>query len=180
MKVQSCCLFCSNTNFNPKTNVSFGANLTSINSAKIVPAKYISNFNKILWQIKKFIKELPNLVRKQKTYYRPWGSYTNLAEEKGVFLTKKIYVNPKQQLSVQSHNHRSEHWLVVSGNPKVILNDKELMLKPGDNIDIPVKAKHSLQNPSKEPVEVIEVQLGDDLREDDIIRYSDIYGRANT
>lgn len=93
-------------------------------------------------------------------------------------LNKIIHVNPKQKLSVQSHNHRSEHWVVLSGTAKVILESKELILNSGYSVDIPVKAIHSLQNPYDEAVEVIEVQKGDLLIEEDIIRYEDMYGRA--
>lgn len=112
-----------------------------------------------------------------KTVYRPWGFYTVLAQGKG-FLTKLIHVDVGQKLSVQSHNHRSEHWVVLSGKAKVVLEGKELILSPGHSIDIGLKAIHSLQNPYEEPMEIIEVQLGDLLLEDDIVRYEDMYGRA--
>lgn len=112
-----------------------------------------------------------------KTVYRPWGFYTVIAEGKG-FLTKILHVNPGQKLSIQSHNYRSEHWVVLSGNAKVVLESKDYILSPGHSIDIPVKAIHSLQNPFDEDVEVIEVQKGDTLSEDDIVRYEDMYGRA--
>lgn len=112
-----------------------------------------------------------------KTVYRPWGFYTVLAQGKG-FLTKIIHVNTDQRLSVQSHNHRSEHWVVLSGTAKVVLEGKEHILPPGHSLDIPLKAVHSLQNPFEEELEIIEVQLGELLIEDDIIRYEDIYGRA--
>lgn len=112
-----------------------------------------------------------------KTVYRPWGFYTVIAAGKG-FQTKIIHVNPGQKLSVQSHDHRSEHWVVLSGTAKVVLESKDYILSPGHSIDIPVKAIHSLQNPFNEDVEIIEVQKGDILSEDDIIRYEDMYGRA--
>lgn len=131
------------------------------------------------------VKKIYETLKKQndnthlvhKTVYRPWGFYTVIAQGEG-FLTKIIHVNPKQKLSVQSHNHRSEHWVVLSGTAKVILESKELILNSGYSVDIPVKAIHSLQNPYNEPVEVIEVQKGDLLIEEDIIRYEDMYGRA--
>ena len=112
-----------------------------------------------------------------KTMYRPWGFYTVLAQGKG-FLTKMIQVNPGQKLSIQSHNHRSEHWVVLSGVAKVVLEGKEIILSPGHSVDIPVKAIHSLQNPYEEELKVIEVQKGDLLIEEDIIRYEDMYGRV--
>ena len=112
-----------------------------------------------------------------KTVYRPWGFYTVIAQGNG-FLTKIIHVNQGQKLSVQSHNYRSEHWVVLSGTAKVILEGKDIILSPGHSVDIPLKAIHSLQNPYKEDLEIIEVQKGDPLIEEDIIRYEDIYGRV--
>ena len=112
-----------------------------------------------------------------KTVYRPWGFYTVLAQGDG-FLTKMIQVNPGQKLSVQSHNHRSEHWVVLSGTAKVVLEGKEHILSPGHSVDIDVKAIHSLQNPYKDDLKIIEVQKGDLLIEEDIIRYEDMYGRC--
>lgn len=112
-----------------------------------------------------------------KTVYRPWGYYTVLAEGKG-FLTKMIQVNSGQKLSVQSHNHRSEHWVVLEGKAKVLLEGKEHILSPGHSIDIDVKEIHSLQNPYEETLKIIEVQKGDLLIEEDIVRYEDMYGRV--
>lgn len=112
-----------------------------------------------------------------KTVYRPWGFYTVISQGKG-FLSKLIHVNCGQKLSVQSHEHRSEHWVVMSGTAKVVLEGKEYILSKGHSIDIPLKAVHSLQNPYDEDLEIIEAQLGDILLEDDIIRYEDMYGRV--
>lgn len=112
-----------------------------------------------------------------KTVYRPWGFYTVLAQGKG-FLTKLIHVNSDQKLSVQSHNHRSEHWVVLSGTAKVVLGSKEHILTSGHSIDIPLKAVHSLQNPYEEDLEIVEVQMGELLIEEDIVRYEDMYGRV--
>lgn len=108
---------------------------------------------------------------------RPWGNYRVIAEGNG-YLTKIILVNPSGKLSVQSHNHRSEHWVVLTGKAQVILNSETLTLNEGDSIDIPIKAVHSLQNPYETPLEVLEIQRGKLLSEDDIIRYEDIYGRV--
>lgn len=112
-----------------------------------------------------------------KTVYRPWGFYTVIAEGKG-FISKIIHVNPGQKLSVQSHNHRSEHWVVLTGTAKVVLESREHILSPGHSVDIAVKEIHSLQNPYREDLEIIEIQKGDILSEDDIIRYEDMYGRV--
>lgn len=125
----------------------------------------------------KLKKQNDNTHLIHKTVYRPWGFYTVLAQGKG-FLSKIIHVKSQQQLSVQSHNHRSEHWVVLSGTAKVVLDGKEHTLSQGYSIDIPLKAIHSLQNPYDEDLEIIEVQLGDLLLEEDIVRYSDIYGRV--
>ena len=111
------------------------------------------------------------------TVYRPWGYYTVLNQGEG-YLTKMICVSRKGQLSLQSHNHRSEHWVVLSGIARVTLDDKVFMLKAGSSIDIPVKAIHSLANPYDTELKIIEVQKGDKLIEEDIIRYKDIYGRV--
>ena len=116
-------------------------------------------------------------VRIHKTVFRPWGYYTNLSEGEG-YLVKIICVMPRQKLSVQSHNHRSEHWVVLEGKALVIKDDQKYVVNPGESIDIPLQAKHSLQNPYDTELKVIEVQKGDYISEDDIIRYEDIYGRV--
>lgn len=131
------------------------------------------------------VKKIYDTLKKQndsthlvhKTVYRPWGFYTVLAQGPG-FLTKLIHVNEGQKLSVQSHNHRSEHWVVLSGMAKVVLEGKDYILSPGNSIDIALKAVHSLQNPYEGDLEIIEVQMGELLIEEDIVRYEDIYGRA--
>ena len=112
-----------------------------------------------------------------KTVFRPWGYYTCMNRGEG-YLTKTICVLPKQKLSIQSHNHRSEHWVVIEGKALVLLDGKENYLESGDSIDIPLQAKHSLQNPYDKELKIIEVQKGDYISEDDIIRYEDCYGRV--
>lgn len=131
------------------------------------------------------VKKIFDTLKKQndnthlvhKTVYRPWGFYTVLAQGEG-FLTKLIHVNSAQKLSVQSHNFRSEHWVVLSGCAKVTLDGKDHILEQGRSIDIPLKAIHSLENTTSDDLEIIEVQLGSELIEDDIVRYEDIYGRV--
>lgn len=112
-----------------------------------------------------------------KTVFRPWGYYTCMNGGKG-YLTKTICVLPGQKLSVQSHKHRSEHWVVLEGKALVLKDGKQYNIDAGGSIDIPVGAIHSLQNPYGEELKIIEVQLGDYLSEDDIIRYEDCYGRV--
>lgn len=112
-----------------------------------------------------------------KKYHRPWGYYIITAIENG-YKTKIIHVNKGQKLSVQSHKYRNEHWFIISAKAKVILNGQEFIIKKGESIDIPAEAIHSLQNPFNEDIEIIEIQTGENLSEDDIIRYEDIYGRV--
>lgn len=115
-------------------------------------------------------------IKLHKTVFRPWGYYTCLNSGDG-YLTKTICVMPKHKLSVQSHNHRSEHWVVLEGTALVLKDGKEYNVYAGDSIDIPLGAKHSLQNPYNEELKIIEIQKGDYISEDDIIRYEDCYGR---
>ncbi len=129
-------------------------------------------------QIFEKLKETKNDTHRiHTTVYRPWGYYTVLNHGEG-YLTKMICVSRKGQLSLQSHNYRSEHWVILSGIARVTLEDKVFMLKAGSSIDIPVKAIHSLANPYDSELKIIEVQKGDKLIEEDIIRYKDIYGRV--
>lgn len=129
--------------------------------------------------VKKLYEKLKesNTTKLHKTVFRPWGYYTCMNEGDG-YLTKTICVLPHQKLSVQSHNHRSEHWVVLEGQALVLLDDKKYDVYAGDSIDIPLKAKHSLQNPYEKELKIIEVQKGDYISEDDIIRYEDCYGRV--
>lgn len=115
-------------------------------------------------------------IKLHKTVFRPWGYYTCLNSGNG-YLTKTICVMPKHKLSVQSHNHRSEHWVVLEGTALVLKDGKEYNVYAGDSIDIPLGAKHSLQNPYDKELKIIEIQKGDYISEDDIIRYEDCYGR---
>ena len=107
---------------------------------------------------------------------RPWGRFENILDSK-ICKVKKLTVNPGQYLSLQYHKKRSEHWVVVEGKANVNLEDKNIILKKGESIDIPLGAKHSLGNDTKENLIVIEVQLGTYFGEDDIIRISDPYNR---
>ncbi len=107
---------------------------------------------------------------------RPWGKYEVLIEDKN-HKVKKITVYPGASLSLQSHRHRSEHWVVVKGTAKVLNGENSLVLHENESTYILAGAKHQLANPGKLNLEIIEVQTGDYLEEDDIVRYNDIYGR---
>ena len=108
--------------------------------------------------------------------FRPWGSYESLTSGNG-FQVKRLIVNPGQQLSLQLHHHRAEHWVVVRGTAKVVNGDSELILSADQSTYIPLGVKHRLSNPSSEVLELIEVQSGSYLGEDDILRFDDVYGR---
>tara|TARA_Y100000589_G_scaffold328502_1_gene372765 strand:+ start:5673 stop:7112 length:1440 start_codon:yes stop_codon:yes gene_type:complete len=112
-----------------------------------------------------------------KKIYRPWGDYESLIENIN-WKVKKIVVKPYQSLSLQMHNNRSEHWIVVSGTAKVEINGIVKFLNKDQSAYIPQKSKHRLSNPKKETLVLIEVQSGDYLGEDDIIRFQDNYGRV--
>lgn len=109
--------------------------------------------------------------------YRPWGNYKVLEEEDGAFKIKRIKVSQGKKLSYQMHYHRSEHWVVVKGMAKVTIDDVEKLVPAGESIFIKPGQKHRLENPGKTPLEIIEVQMGEYLEEDDIIRFDDEYGR---
>lgn len=108
--------------------------------------------------------------------YRPWGKYDSVDTGER-FQVKRITVNPGAKLSVQMHHHRAEHWIVVSGTAKVTIDGQEQFLTENQSVYIPITAVHALENSGKVPLELIEVQSGSYLGEDDIVRFDDIYGR---
>ena len=108
---------------------------------------------------------------------RPWGTWEVL-DCGDNFCVKRICVIPGGMLSLQSHNHRSEHWIIVKGEAIVTLGGDKIKKCAGENIYIPVTVKHRIQNDSNQNMEFIEVQCGDNLDENDIIRYEDVYGRV--
>jgi mannose-1-phosphate guanylyltransferase/mannose-6-phosphate isomerase len=109
--------------------------------------------------------------------HRPWGSYTVL-EETEIYKIKRVSVKPGQKLSLQLHHHRSEHWVVVSGTAEIELNGETQLLRQGESTFVRSGMRHRLKNPGIIPLEVIEVQLGEYLEEDDIVRFNDDYGRT--
>lgn len=132
------------------------------------------------------VKDLVNQLRvdgrmeadEHTTVYRPWGQYSLLSGGRG-YQMKKITVNPGQILSLQMHYHRSEHWIVVGGTAKVTIGEKEQMVHENESVFIPQTTKHRLENPGKLLLEIIELQNGSYLGEDDIVRFEDIYGRIS-
>ena len=109
--------------------------------------------------------------------FRPWGSFEGLGQGRG-YQVKRLRVLPGETLSLQRHHRRDEHWVVVSGAPVAERDGESHSLKTGDHILIPLGAVHRIHNPGDEPAELVEVQLGDYLGEDDIERFEDVYGRA--
>ena len=117
-------------------------------------------------------------MKNENLFERPWGTYFNALEEPG-FKIKKIVVKPNSRLSLQSHEHRSEHWVVAEGEALVTVNDKEIKMGPDQYIYIPKGSIHRLQNLGQKDLILIEVQLGNYLGEDDIKRYQDDYNRTS-
>jgi len=116
--------------------------------------------------------------KKKNVYYRPWGRYVNLFEGKN-FLVKELVVNSKSSISLQKHYHRSEHWMITHGKPRITINKQKFFKKPDESVFIPTGAIHRIENYFKKPVKIIEIQTGKILRESDIIRFKDVYGRVN-
>jgi len=113
----------------------------------------------------------------KKIFQKPWGSYQTVDEEKN-FLLKKLVINPGEEISNQFHHYRHEHWVLVSGKIEVLLNGKQTKMSPNDYIFIPKSSKHQIINPYKEPAQIIEIQCGEILSENDIVRLSDKYQRS--
>jgi len=129
---------------------------------------------KVVAQLKLTGNETYKLHR---TVHRPWGTYTVL-EEGSCFKIKRIEVKPRAALSLQMHHHRSEHWIVVSGMARVLNGDREMYINTNESTFIPAGHKHRLENPGVIPLVMIEVQSGEYLGEDDIVRFEDAYGRC--
>ncbi len=121
----------------------------------------------------------PALTEIHQTVYRPWGSYTVL-EERANFKIKRLVVNPGAKLSMQMHKHRSEHWVVVSGIATISNNEIEYTLQENQSTYIPQTHRHRLANNGTVPLSIIEVQCGEYVGEDDIVRFDDNYGRLIT
>jgi len=113
----------------------------------------------------------------EKVVSRPWGSFEVIGSGEG-YQVKRILIHPGESLSLQLHNYRNENWVVVQGQATVVLGDREITLKHNESIYIPHKTRHRLANHGETLLIVIEIQTGDYLGEDDIIRFSDKYGRA--
>jgi mannose-1-phosphate guanylyltransferase/mannose-6-phosphate isomerase len=130
--------------------------------------------------VKKLVEQLKKRGAQEqyvhRTVYRPWGSYTVLEEDQG-YKIKRLEVKPGARLSLQHHNHRSEHWVVVSGVARVTCGERVYDVKANESTYIPMRTRHRIENPGNQPLQIIEVQNGSYLGEDDIVRFDDDYGR---
>jgi len=143
-------------------------------------AVLVANKDKVQ-NVKEIVNELKAQQRPEaklhREVYRPWGKYDSVDNGER-FQVKRITVNPGAKLSVQMHHHRAEHWIIVSGTAKVTLDEKTILLSENQSTYIPIGVVHALENPGKLPLEMIEVQSGSYLGEDDIVRFEDRYGRV--
>ena len=145
-----------------------------INAIKLeIPWSDLGNWKEIS---KIYNKNKAKYFKKKNVFYRPWGKYINLFRGKN-FLVKELTVNSKSSISLQKHYHRSEHWMITQGKPKITINNKRFFKKKSDSVFIPTGSIHRIENYYKEPVKIIEIQTGSILKENDIVRYHDIYGR---
>jgi mannose-1-phosphate guanylyltransferase/mannose-6-phosphate isomerase len=130
--------------------------------------------------VKEIVGTLKAQARPQATWhrkvYRPWGSYDGIDSGER-FQVKRIVVKPGAALSLQMHHHRAEHWIVVKGTARVTCGERVFLLAENESTYIPLGSQHRLENPGKQPLELIEVQSGSYLGEDDIVRFDDVYGR---
>lgn len=140
----------------------------------VCPRNKVADLKQLVAKIK---ERAPNLTDTHLTVHRPWGTYTILEEGLG-FKIKRIVVNPGAKLSMQMHYHRSETWVVVTGTAQVTNGEREFFLEEDQSTYIPKTNRHRLENPGKVPLQIIEIQSGSYLEEDDIVRFGDAYGRS--
>ena len=153
------------------------ANLVVVETADAVLVADRTKVQDVKRIVNRLKEQLRPEVSQHRRVYRPWGSYESLVMSER-FQVKRIVVNPGQTLSLQMHHHRAEHWIVVHGTAEVTCEDRVFMLGEDESTYIPLGHKHRLANPGRIPLELIEVQSGAYLGEDDIVRYEDVYGRG--
>ena len=179
-KIKKNIYYLNKISFNKVKEISFDYAILekskNINGIKMVsPFIDMGNWKEI-WNF--FRKEKTKKSIKKNTFYRPWGKYINLYNGKG-FLLKELIINPKSSISLQKHFHRSEHWTIIKGKPKITIDKKKFFKKVNQSVLIPKGSIHRIENIYNNPVQIIEVQMGSILKESDIVRYKDIYGRIN-
>jgi len=171
---------CSNSYFRSESRLVAATGVDSLVVVETADAILVADRNQV-----QDVKRLVNALKAQNRsetelharVYRPWGSYESLVVAER-FQVKRIVVNPGGTLSLQMHHHRAEHWIVVSGTAQVTCEDRVFMLGEDESTYIPLGHKHRLANPGRIPLELIEVQSGAYLGEDDIVRFEDVYGRG--
>ena len=173
---------CSKSFFHSENRLIAGIGLQDLivvetNDALLVLNK--SHSQKVKEVVEELNKNKKSTGFEHKKIYRPWGSYTTLVEDLN-WKVKKIEVNPFESLSLQSHQHRSEHWTVLKGKATVEINGKTFKLNKNESTFIPLKSKHRLSNEHGSPLLIIEVQCGNIVEESDIVRFDDNYGRLET
>lgn len=170
----------SNTYINANHHMVVAIGVENLIIVDTPDATLIAEKNKVE-QVKAIVENLQFIGRNEsvmnRKVYRPWGWY-DLIETDDNFKVKRLHVNPGSKLSLQKHHKRSEHWVVVSGTAKAINGKETLILKEGESTYIPIGVVHSLENQTDKQLEIIEIQSGIYLGEDDIVRYQDIYGRV--
>jgi mannose-1-phosphate guanylyltransferase/mannose-6-phosphate isomerase len=171
---------CSNSYFRSESRLIAATGVENLVVIETADAVLVADRDKVQ-DVKRIVNRLkeanrPEALLHQKVY-RPWGSYESLVSADR-FQVKRIVVNPGATLSLQMHHHRAEHWIVVHGTAEVTCEDKVFMLAEDESTYIPLGHKHRLGNPGRIPLELIEVQSGAYLGEDDIVRFEDVYGRS--
>ncbi len=140
----------------------------------VCPRDQVDDLKQLVAKVK---EKSPALTETHMTVARPWGSYTIL-EDGPQYKVKRIMVKPGQKLSMQMHHHRAEHWVVIAGTARIVNGEQEIFLEENQSTYIPKTHKHRLENPGKIPLQIIEIQTGTYLEEDDIVRFNDVYGRS--
>ena len=171
---------CTDSYFRSDSRLLAGIGVANLVVVETADAVLVADRGRVQ-DVKRIVNRLKDLNRPEvslhRRVYRPWGSYESLVTSER-FQVKRIVVNPGQTLSLQMHHHRAEHWVVVHGTAEVTCEDKVFMLAEDESTYIPLGHKHRLANPGRIPLELIEVQSGAYLGEDDIVRYEDVYGRS--
>ena len=147
-----------------------------INSIKLnIPWSDLGSWKEIL---NVYNKNKLKYFNKKNVFHRPWGKYINLFRGKN-FLIKELIINKKSSISLQKHHHRYEHWLITKGKAKITINHQTIYRKAGESAYIPKGSIHRIENLFNKPIKIMEAQTGEVLKESDIVRYKDIYGRIN-
>jgi mannose-1-phosphate guanylyltransferase/mannose-6-phosphate isomerase len=171
---------CSGSYFRSESRLVAATGVENLVVVETADAILVADRSKVQ-DVKRIVNRLKEQQRPEvslhRRVYRPWGSYESLVVSDR-FQVKRIVVNPGQTLSLQMHHHRAEHWIVVHGTAEVTCDDKVFMLAEDESTYIPLGHKHRLANPGRIPLELIEVQSGTYLGEDDIVRFEDVYGRS--